>query len=174
MKIAVLTAMLVAAVVLAVAGCGGSGKRTIPTKKAESMLQQLDRVGSQVDNQACLGAADKVRSLETQALALPSSVDRTVKRNLVAGLRRLGALVASQCQRQTPTTTTTVPTNTITTNTVPTNTVPTNTVPTNTVPTNTVPPTNTTPTTPGGGGGVTVPGGTSGAGGAQLGVGGDG
>jgi hypothetical protein len=40
--------------------------------------------------------------------------------------------------------------------------VPTNTVPTNTVPTNTVPPPTTTPTTPGSGGGVTVPSGTVG------------
>jgi hypothetical protein len=161
----VLTAVLVAAVAMAVAGCGGQ-KRTIPTRTAQSFLQQLDAIGSQVDNGACTGAGAKARALETQARGLPSSVDSEVKRNLDDGVKRLETLVAQQCKRPTPTNTTpttTVPTTTVPTTTVPTTTVPTNTVPTNTVPTSTTPPptTPTTPTTPGGGG-VTVPGSTIG------------
>jgi hypothetical protein len=159
----VLTAVLVTAVVVAVAGCGGQ-KRTIPTRTAQSFLRQLDAIGSQVDNGACTGAGAKARALETQARGLPSSVDSEVKRNLEDGARRLETLVSQQCQRPTPTNTTptnTVPTTTVPTTTVPTTTVPTNTAPTNTVPTNTTPPP-TTPTTPGGGGGVTVPGSTIG------------
>lgn len=163
----ILLALAALALALALAGCGSGGKRTLPTAKAESMLKQLDKVGDQFDNQACNGAIDKVRSLESQARALPSSVDAEVQRHLVSGLNRLEELVAKDCQRPTPTNTTptnttptvpTTPTNTVPT--TPTNTVPT--TPTNTTPTNTVP---TTPTTPGGGGGVTVPGGTTGTGG---------
>jgi hypothetical protein len=159
----VLSAVLVTAVAMAVAGCGGQ-KRTIATRTAQSFLTQLDAISSQVDNGACTGAGAKARALETQARDLPSSVDSEVKRNLEDGVRRLETLVSQQCQRPTPTNTTptnTVPTTTVPTNTVPTTTVPTNTVPTNTVPTNTTPPP-TTPTTPGGGGGVTVPGSTIG------------
>ena len=159
----VLTAVLVTAVAVAVAGCGGQ-KRTIPTRTAQSFLRQLDAISSQVDNGACTGAGAKARALESQARDLPSSVDSEVKRNLEDGVRRLETLVSRQCQRPTPTNTTpttTVPTTTVPTTTVPTTTVPTNTVPTNTVPTNTTP-SPTTPTTPGGGGGVTVPGSTIG------------
>jgi len=159
----VLAAVLVAAVVVAVAGCGGQ-KRTIPTHTAQSFLTQLDKIGEQFDNGSCTGASAKVAALANQVRQLPSSVDSEVKRNLQAGVARLARLVQS-CQRQTPTNTTpttTVPTTTVPTATVPTTTVPTNTVPTNTVPTNTVPPPTTTPTTPGSGGGVTVPSGTVG------------
>jgi TolA-binding protein len=158
----VLATVLVAGVAFAVAGCG-SQKRTIPTKQAQSFLQQLDNISSQFDNAACTGAGAKVAALEAQVRRLPSSVDSQVKRNLEEGVARLGTLVSSQCQRPTPTNTT--PTNTVPTTTVPTTTVPTNTAPTTTTPTtpNTTPTTpNTTPTTPGttpggGGGGVTVP-----------------
>ena len=140
---------------VAVTGCGGASKRTIPTRTAESFLSQLDKIGSQFDTHSCSGAHAKVVSLVDQARALPSSVDPEVKSNLVAGLKRLDSLVQQDCQKPPPQTNT---------NTTPTNTAPTNTTPTNTVPSNTTP--STTPTSPGGG--VTVPG-TTGAGGAQLG-----
>jgi hypothetical protein len=155
----VLGALLVAGIAVALAGCG-SQKRTIPTKQAQSFLQQLDNIGSQFDNGACTGAGAKVDALEAQVRRLPSSVDSEVKRNLEDGVQRLASLVSRQCQRPTPTNTT--PTNTVPTTTVPTTTVPTTTVPTtpNTTPTTPTTP-STTPTTPptntGGGGGVTVP-----------------
>jgi len=160
----VLAVLLVIVLVLALAGCG-SQKRTIPTAKAQSFLQQLDNISSQVDNGACVGAEAKARALESQVRALPSSVDSEVKRNLIAGVVRLEKLVSQQCQRPTPTNTTpTTPTVTTTPTTVPT--TPTNTVPTTpTTPTTTPTTPTTTPTTPppsntvpGGGGGVTVPG----------------
>src|SRR5436309_14340845 len=98
----VLSVVLVAAVAFAVAGCG-SQKRTIPTKQAQSFLAQLDSIGSQVDNGACVGAGAKVRALAVQVHDLPSSVDAEVKRNLEAGVLRLERLVSRQCQRPTPT-----------------------------------------------------------------------
>lgn len=161
----VLATVLVVVVGFAVAGCGGQ-KRTIPTRKAQSFLAQLDKIGEQVDSGSCTGAADKVASLKAQVSGLPGSVDPTVKRNLVDGVQRLDRLVGTQCQRPTPanttpTTTPTVPTTPSTTvPTTPTGTVPT--TPSNTVPTPPTAPT-TTPTSPsttpgGGGGGVTVPG----------------
>jgi len=156
----VLTAVIVVGVGIALVGCG-SQKRTIPTKSAQSFLQQLDKIQSQYDNGACVGTRAKVAALEAQARQLPRSVDPEVKRNLIAGIVRLRGLTASCQPAQTNTTpTTTVPTVPTVTQTVP---APTATVPTtpttpNTVPTtpNTTP--NTTPTTPGGGGGVSVPG----------------
>ena len=144
---------LVVLLLLAAAGCGSSNKRTLPTAKAESMLRQLDNIASQYDSGACSGAQAKVLALEAQARSLPSSVDPTVRRNLIAGLARLDRLVQRDCKRPPPQTNT--------------NTTPTNTVPTNTTPTTP----NTTPTTPGGGG-VTVPG-TTGAAGAQFRAGGN-
>ena len=58
----VLAAVLVAAVAVAVAGCG-SQKRTIPTHTAQSFLQQLDKIGEQFDNGSCTGASAKVAAL---------------------------------------------------------------------------------------------------------------
>jgi hypothetical protein len=162
----VLTGVILVAVAVAVAGCG-SQKRTIPTKDAQSFLNQLDKIGEQFDNGSCTGAGAKVATLSVQIRQLPSSVDPEVKSNLQAGAARLGRLVSSQCQRPTPTNTT--PTNTVPT--VPT--APTNTTPTNTVPTTPSVPTtpNTTPTSPGGGTTVpTTPGGTTGPGGGGGGV----
>ncbi len=157
----VLTAVILVAVGVAIAGCG-SQKRTIPTKEGQSFLKQLDNIGSQFDNGSCSGAQAKVDALQNQANNLPASVDSEVKRNLEDGIQRLGTLVRKDCQRATPTNTTptTVPTVTTSpTTTIPT--TPTQTVPTQTTPTTTTPPPTTTtppPTTPGGGGGVSVPG----------------
>jgi hypothetical protein len=158
-----LTCVILVAAGFAIAGCG-SQKRTIPTKTAQSFLAQLDRISSQVDNGACVGAQAKVNTLENQVSALPRSVDPEVKSNLLDGVQRLTVLVRRQCQRATPTNTT--PTTVPTVPTTPTNTVPTTPTTPNTVPTTpTTTPTSptTTPTTPsttpgGGGGGVTVPG----------------
>jgi hypothetical protein len=161
------------ATVLALAGCG-SHKRTIPTARAESMLSQLDTVGDRFDNQACAKARAKVSSLESQARALPGTVDRKVKRNLIAGLARLDRLVARDCQKRpnttTTTTTTPAPTPTAPTPTTPTpapttpTTTPTTPTTTPTTPTHTTTtPTTPTPTSPSGG--VTVPGTTTAGGG---------
>jgi hypothetical protein len=159
------------ATVLALAGCG-SHKRTIPTARAESMLSQLDTVGDRFDNQACAKARAKVSSLESQARALPGTVDRKVKRNLIAGLARLDRLVARDCQKRpnTTTTTTTTPAPTAPTPTTPTpapttpTTTPTTPTTTPTTPTHTTTtPTTPTPTSPSGG--VTVPGTTTAGGG---------
>ena len=160
-----LTAVAVVALALVLSSCGGGNKRTIPTKDAQSFLQQLDKIQSQFDNGACVGASAKVSALASQVRQLPSSVDSDVKRNLIAGVARLQTLVSRQCQRPTPTNTTPTITQTVPTitQTVPTQTqtvpTPTQTVPTTTTP----PPTATTP--PNGGGGVTVPGTTTPSGG---------
>jgi len=166
-----LATVLVVAVGIAVAGCGGQ-KRTIPTKQGQSFLAQLDKIQEQYDNGSCQGAQAKVNALLLQVRNLPSSVDSEVKQNLTTSVLRLRSLV-QKCEPAQPTNT--VPTTTVPTitQTVPTETVPTQTVPTQTVPTQTVPTTpTTTPTTPSGGttnpgsgGGVTVPGTGNGTGG---------
>jgi hypothetical protein len=161
----VLAGVLGLGVVVAMSGCG-SQKRTIPTKTAQSMLAQLDKITSQYDNGACNGTKAKVDSLAAQARNLPNSVDSEVKQNLVDGIARLRTLVQT-CKPAQPTTTTptTVPSVPTVTNTVPT--APTQSTPTTvpTAPTTTPTAPTTTPTTPGGGttvpgtgGGVTVPG----------------
>ena len=159
-----LTTVAVIVLALVLSSCGGGNKRTIPTKDAQAFLQQLDKIQSQFDNGACVGAGAKVAALESQVRQLPSSVDSDVRKNLIAGVARLQVLVSRQCQRPTPTnttpTTTTQPVPTVT-QTVPTTTTP---PPTTTTPpptTTTPPPTGTTPP----GGGVTVPGTTNPSGG---------
>jgi hypothetical protein len=158
-----LTTVAVIALALVLSSCGGGNKRTIPTKDAQSFLQQLDKIQSQFDNGACVGAGAKVSALASQVRQLPSSVDSEVKKNLIAGVARLQVLVSRQCQRATPTNTTPTITQTVPTitQTVPTQTqtVP---APTQTTPAPTTPvPTSTTPP----GGGVTVPGTTNPSGG---------
>jgi hypothetical protein len=160
-----LTTVAVIALALVLSSCGGGNKRTIPTKDAQAFLQQLDKIQSQFDNGACVGARAKAAALESQVRQLPSSVDPEVRKNLTAGVARLQVLVSRQCQRATPTNTTPTITQTVPTitQTVPTTTTP---PPTTTTPpptTTTPPPTGTTP--PGGGGGVTVPGTTNPSGG---------
>lgn len=156
-----LTTAAVIALALVLSSCGGGNKRTIPTKDAQAFLQQLDKIQSQFDNNACVGAGAKAAALQSQVRQLPSSVDPEVKRNLLAGVARLQTLVARQCQRPTPTNTTPTITQTVPTitQTVPTPTqtvpAPTQTTPTTPVPTGTTPP----------GGGVTVPGTTNPSGG---------
>jgi hypothetical protein len=163
----VLTAVIAVAVGVALAGCG-SQKRTIPTKTGQSLLGQLDTIQSQYDNGSCSGTRAKANTLVGEMRKLPSSVDPEVKKNLIAGAQRLGQLVQdckpAQPTNTTPTTVPTAPTQTVPTQTVPTQTVPTNTVPTNTAPTGPTTTPNTAPTTPGGGGGVSVPGGGIGGG----------
>jgi hypothetical protein len=93
-------------VALAVAGCGGSKQgHTIEPSDAQSLVAGLDRVSSQFDAGACNGARAKVSDLENAAARLPSSVDPEVKNNIEAGLRRLDALVARDCERPQTTTT---------------------------------------------------------------------
>src|SRR2546423_15674077 len=90
----VLGAVLVAAVAVAVAGCG-SQKRTIPTHTAQAFLTQLDKIGEQFDNGSCTGARAKVAALANQGRHLPRNGDSEVKRNLPAGGGRAPRAVLS-------------------------------------------------------------------------------
>jgi hypothetical protein len=114
-----------------------------------ALLQQADSQGSAG---TCAGAQAKVREAEGVLATLPKSVDATIRRELANGMERLRTLIADQCQRPQPSTTTTTPTETTTTQTTttPTTTTPTDTTPTDTTPTQTTQttttPTDTTPT----------------------------
>jgi hypothetical protein len=133
-----------------------------------TLLQQSD---SQASAGTCAGAQAKVREAEGVLATIPKSVDATLRSELANGMERLRTLIADQCQRPQPTTTTTTtptvttPTETTTTptTTTPTETTPTETTttPTTTTPTTTTPttttPTTTTPTTTTGTGGTPPP-----------------
>jgi hypothetical protein len=151
---------------LALTGCGGSKhKKTVPRADAQALITELDQVSDNFDSKACSGASFKIDDLRNKASALPSSVDATVKQNIVDGIDRLGTLVQQDCRR-TPTNTETTPTETTTTPTE-TETTPTKTETTPTKTETTPTETNTTPTTttPGG---ATVPG--NGTGGTSTGA----
>jgi hypothetical protein len=117
-----------------------------------ALLQQADSQGSAG---TCAGAQAKVREAEGVVATLPKSVDPKLRSELANGMERLRTLIADQCQRPQPSTTTTTPTETTTTQTTTTPTTTTPTTPTDTTPTDTTPtqttqttttPTDTTPT----------------------------
>jgi hypothetical protein len=142
-------------VLLALAGCGSSGSSgsPIPATQAERMIALLQKADSQASAGTCEGAQAKVRETQGILATLPKSVDADLRRELANGMDRLLTLIADQCQRPQPSTTTTTPTETTTTptTTTPTDTTPTDTTPTDTTPTDTTPtdttPTDTTPST---------------------------
>jgi predicted small lipoprotein YifL/type II secretory pathway pseudopilin PulG len=135
-----LTALVLVAALVALAGCGSSGTtKTIPRGVSATLIRLLrdarDQSGDPAKCPALLRAAARV---EAEVQSLPPSVDKNTRDSLVNGATHLAQSAQQECQ------------NTQTTPTTPTVTTPTVTTPTVTTPTQTTPttPTQTTPTTP--------------------------
>jgi hypothetical protein len=157
--------------------CGGSGKGLIPTANAGPLQSDFEAVAQAAESGegSCTATEAAIAKTESDFAALPSSVDKGLRKTLSAGIANLRHRALALCAQPLPqsTTTTSTPTTTTSTQTTPTTTTRTETTPTTpTTPTPTTP----TATTPGGGtpapGSESEPGAASGPGGG-TGIGGE-
>jgi cytoskeletal protein RodZ len=170
-----LTGLLGVAAALLVA-CGSSGKGLIPTANAGPLQSDFEAVAQAAESGegSCTATEAAIAKTESDFAALPSSVDKGLRKTLTLGIANLRRRALALCAQPLPqsTSTTTTPTTTTSTQTTPT-TTPTETTPTTpTISTPTTP----TATTPGGGtpapGSESEPGAASGPGGG-TGIGGE-
>lgn len=160
----ILLALMLAAAVTGLLGCGGDNgpAPSISGASAQTLLSKIAEIRANVDVGSCLVAADKTDDLLADIDALPSSVNQQVQNALVRGANNLKGLLTdpSKCQGRAETTTTestTAPTTTQETTTQKTQpTTTTETQPTTTTQTQTQ---NTTPGGTGGASGGIGPGG---------------
>ena len=172
-----LTCLLGVAAALLVA-CGSSGKGLIPTADAGPLQSDFEAVAlaAQSGEGSCAATEAAIAKTETDFAALPSSVDKGLRKTLGLGIVNLRRRALALCAEPLPqsTSTTTTPTTTTSTQTTPTTTT-TNTETTPATPTTTTP-TTPTATTPEGGtpapGSESQPGAASGPGGG-TGIGGE-
>ena len=100
------------ALVLLVAGCGGSSDDvTIPADQAQEMLTQLETIRGSVDNKLCDTAQDQITTLGDQIDNLPDTATVEAKAELRDAAANLSTLIADdpRCQEQPATTGTTGP-----------------------------------------------------------------
>jgi hypothetical protein len=105
------TLLLLAAVVLPVAGCGnGSSEGKLLSRHQASELRvTLGQVEADVAAHNCTGASERIGSLRQQIDGI-NRLDRGLRSSLRASLSRLETLVGSECQTTTTTPTETAPT----------------------------------------------------------------
>jgi hypothetical protein len=170
-----LTGLLGVVAALLVA-CGSSGKGLIPTANAGPLQSDFEAVAQAAESGegSCTATEAAIAKTESDFAALPSSVDKGLRKTLTLGIANLRRRALALCAQPLPqSTSTTTPTTTTSTQTTPTTTTPTETTPT--TPTTSTP-TTPTATTPGGGtpapGSESEPGAASGPGGG-TGIGGE-
>jgi cytoskeletal protein RodZ len=171
-----LTGLLGVVAALLVA-CGSSGKGLIPTANAGPLQSDFEAVAQAAESGegSCTATEAAIAKTESDFAALPSSVDKGLRKTLTLGIANLRRRALALCAQPLPqsTSTTTTPTTTTSTQTTPTTTTSTETTPT--TPTTSTP-TTPTATTPGGGtpapGSESEPGAASGPGGG-TGIGGE-
>jgi hypothetical protein len=170
-----LTGLLGVAATLLVA-CGSSGKGLIPMANAGPLQSDFEAVAQAAESGegSCTATEAAIAKTESDFAALPSSVDKGLRKTLSLGIANLRHRALALCAQPLPqsTSTTSTPTTTTSTQTTPTTTTHTETTPTPTPTTPTTP----TATTPGGGtpapGSESEPGAPSGPGGG-TGIGGE-
>jgi hypothetical protein len=159
-------ALILAAVVLALAGCGGGDDGPDPSisrEDAQTLLAEIQEIEDNVEVGSCIVASDRTDQLISEIGELPDSVDEDVRQALDNGANNLRLLLADpdQCEREETTVETTTEEEPTTTEEEETTTRETTTRPdqtqTQTTPTQTQ--TQTTPTNPSGGVGPGSPGG---------------
>ncbi len=143
------TFLAMAALALAVAGCGSSSdKGLLSSTQASRLESQLEKARRAIDANHCTTARNAAQAGAERASGLSSRVDDKLRRNLVDGFNHLNDRINAECDQPhktpTPTATATVtatqtaePTSTPTTTPTPTET-PTETA--SPTPTETVPP----------------------------------
>jgi cytoskeletal protein RodZ len=171
-----LTGLLGVAAALLVA-CGSSGKGLIPTANAGPLQSDFEAVAQAAESGegSCTPTEAAIAKTESDFAALPSSVDKGLRKTLSVGIANLRHRALALCAQPLPSTSTTsTPTTTTSTQTTPTTTTTdTETTPTTPTTSTPAPP---TATTPGGGtpapGSESEPGAASGPGGG-TGIGGE-
>lgn len=140
------------------AACGGHGG-LLTGDQATQLNNQLDQVSSAVSARDCAAASSAAKSLETEVLGLPSSVDATLRSDLSQGASTVNELALRDCRQTTPTVSTASTSTVTTTANSATTTTNSNTAaaPTNPAPATT--PANSGTTSTGGSGGVGLGGG---------------
>jgi hypothetical protein len=166
--IRILLAGLLGVCVALLVACGSSGKGLIPTANAGPLQSDFEAVAeaAQSGEGSCTATEAAIAKTESDFAALPSTVDRGLRKTLDLGIANLRRRALALCAQPLPqaTFTTSTPTTTTSTQTTPTSThTETTTTPTTSTP---APPTATTP-----GGGTPAPG-TEGSPGASSGPGG--
>ena len=139
-----LAALILGASTALLVACGGDGR--IPASNASSLTSALNRISSDYRAGRCSEAQRDVIKAQNDVVALPDSVDASLRQRLQSGIQNLAKQVPARCsqaqtqtQQTQPDTTTqdTTPTDTGTTDTGTTDTGTTDTGTTGTTPTGT-------------------------------------
>ena len=138
-----LAALILGASTALLVACGGDGR--IPASNASSLTSALNQISSDYRAGRCSAAQRAVIKAQNEVVALPDSVDASLRQRLQSGIQNLAKQVPARCsqaQTQTQTqpdttATNTTPTDTGTTDTGTTDTGTTDTGTTGTTPTGT-------------------------------------
>jgi hypothetical protein len=98
-------ALILAAVVLALAGCGGGDDGPDPSisrEDAQTLLAEIQEIEDNVEVGSCIVASDRTDQLISDIGELPDSVDEDVRQALDNGANNLRLLLADpdQCERE--------------------------------------------------------------------------
>jgi hypothetical protein len=107
-------ALLAAAVVLAVAGCGSSGKGLLTAHQATRLSTSLENARRAADANHCNTARHAAQQGADRAASLSSSVDTNLQRNLQDGFNHLLDAINAECGQSAAQTPTPTPTATAT------------------------------------------------------------
>lgn len=120
------TVLLALAVVIALSACGSSVKGLIPGVKAGPLLGDFEAVQRAAENAGgdCSQTDSALRKTEADYLALPASVNASLRTTLRDGIENLSARAHELCTQPSTRTTTTSTTQTSTQSTTPTTTTP--------------------------------------------------
>jgi hypothetical protein len=91
--------MLLAALALPVAGCGGGGEGLLTDRQASRLRAELEDARRAIDEspQRCGQARDAAQRGAERVAALPARVDRELQRNLREGFNHLADQVNAEC-----------------------------------------------------------------------------
>jgi len=93
-----LSLVLVFGAATVISACGEDRSNLLPGKTVKEISANLDTVQQLVDEGQCFDALNAANEVQSQAEALPKSVDPQLKRSLIDGVVTLTILVGRQCE----------------------------------------------------------------------------
>lgn len=93
-----LSLVLVVGAATVISACGEDRSNLLPGKNVNEISANLDTVQQLVDEGKCFEALNAANAVQSQAEALPASVDPKLKRSLLDGVVTLTILVGKQCE----------------------------------------------------------------------------